>query len=127
MAISFTMIPKKNMLVQPPQINYYPCAVMQGETTLDTLAEILSKRSTLSNADIYATLVGLTEVVGEELASGRIVRLADLGSFQVSLQGTAAASTKPNGKDRIKKARLLFKPGKNLKTMLKDLMYKRLR
>ncbi len=126
MAISFKMLPKKNMLLNPPQIRYYPIAVSQGETTISQLSEIISSRSTVTKADIYASLISLTEVIGEELAKGRIVRLLELGSFQITLQGLPAESSEAIGKSNIKNGRIVFKPGQKLKKMLQSLDYKRL-
>ncbi len=42
MAIQFKMVPKKNILVSPPQIKYYPCALHEGEEDLDILAEMVA-------------------------------------------------------------------------------------
>jgi len=123
MAISFKMIPKKNTLVHPPVMKYYPCAITQGETNLDSLSEIMASRSTLSKPDIYATLIGLTEVMGEELSAGRIVRLGSMGSFQVTLQGLPADQPNIKGKSFIKKARIIYKPAKELKRMLQNLSF----
>ncbi len=126
MAISFKMIPKKNTLVNPPVVKYYPCAISQGETNLDSLSEIMASRSTLSKPDIYATLIGLTEVMGEELSAGHIVRLGSMGSFQVSLQGLPADRPNIRGKSFIKKARIIYKPAKDLKRMLQNLSFTRI-
>jgi hypothetical protein len=51
MAVNFKMVPKKNILVSPPQVKYYPCAIHKGEEDLDSLAELVSSQSSMSKAD----------------------------------------------------------------------------
>ena len=121
------MVPKKNNLVSPPQIKYYPCAIHEGEDDLDSLADIVSSQSTISKADCYGVIMALTKVIGESLSDGRIVRIDSLGSFQITLQGLPAESPDELGKATIKGANIIYKPSKNMKKMLNGLIYKRLR
>ncbi len=127
MSIAFKMVAKQNNIANPPQIKYYPCAVNQGAVNLNSLANEVARRSSLTKADCYAAIISLIEVMSEELAEGRIVNLGDLGSFKLTLQGLPADSPDPLGKDKIKKARIVFKPARPLKKMLAILRYKRLR
>lgn len=121
------MVAKKNTLVTPPQIKYYPCAVHNGEITLDDLATTVASQSTVSRADCYAVIIAMTQAVGEALTQGKIVKIDNLGTFQITLQGTAAATPDDLGKVNIKKANLVFRPAGYLKNVLKKLTYKRLR
>ena len=34
MPVKFKMLPKKNTLVSPPEVKYYPCAIHKGEEDL---------------------------------------------------------------------------------------------
>ena len=63
MAVTYKMIPKKNVLVSPPEVNYYPCAVSQGDATLEDLAEMVAERSTMSKADCYGVIVDLHKLL----------------------------------------------------------------
>ncbi|WP_162126132.1 HU family DNA-binding protein [Flavobacterium phycosphaerae] len=127
MAVTFKMIPKKNMQVSPPEVKYYPCAVSQGRVDLDTLSQIVASRSTVSEADCYGVIVGLTRAIGESLLNGHIVDIDFLGSFALTLQGTAADSEADLGKANIKKTKVIFSPSKGLKSRLKEISFKRLR
>ena len=126
MAVTYKMIPKKNVLVSPPEVNYYPCAVSQGDATLDDLAEMVAERSTMSKADCYGVIVGLTQVIGEALSEGKIVKLDHLGSLKITLQGTPSATLENSFKTRIKKVRLVYKPSSQLKKKLGLLTFKRI-
>jgi predicted histone-like DNA-binding protein len=127
MAIQFKMVPKKNILVSPPQIKYYPCAIHKGEEDLDSLAEIVASRSTVSKADCYGVIIGLTEVISEALAAGSIVRIDSLGSFQITVQGTPADTLEELGTANIKGSKIKFNPSKRMKSKLKNLVFKRVR
>ena len=127
MAVSFKMVPKKNNLVSPPETKYYPCAVHQGEDDLDRLAAIVVSQSTMSRADCYGVIISLTKAIGESLAAGRIVKIDNLGTFQITLQGLPADSPADLGKSSIKSAKIINKPSRNLKQVVKQLSYKRIR
>ena len=127
MAVQFKMVPKKNILVSPPQIKYYPCAIHKGEEDLDSLAEIVASRSTVSKADCYGVIIGLTEVISEALAAGSIVRIDSLGSFQITVQGTPADTLEELGTANSKGSKIKFNPSKRMKSKLKNLVFKRVR
>lgn len=121
------MVPKQNNIASPPQINYYPCAVSKGEVDLEYLAEIIASRSTVTVADCYGVLVGMSQVVGEELAKGNIVKIERLGTFALTLKGKGTNEPEKLNKSTILGAKILFKPARNFKKLLQNLKYKRLR
>jgi predicted histone-like DNA-binding protein len=127
MSVQFKMIPKQNNLASPPEINYYPCAVSKGEVSLDDLAKIIASRSTMSRADCYGVVMALTDVIGEALANGNIVKIENLGTFKLNLLGTPAATAEALGKSNIKGAKINYKPSRELKDKVKRITYKRMR
>jgi predicted histone-like DNA-binding protein len=127
MAVHFKMVAKQNNLASPPEIKYYPCAVHQGETDLNTLANLIASRSTMSKADCYGVIIALTEAITQELKQGRIVKIDNLGTFQLTLQGIAADTIDALGKSNIKKPRIVYKASKEIKNKLNEITYKRLR
>ncbi len=127
MAVHFKMIPKKNNLVSPPEVKYYPCSVSQGEVTLEDLSRIVASRSSMSKADCYGVIIALSEAIGESLTNGNIVKIEPLGTFQLNIAGTAAEKEEELGKAAIKSAKISYKPSKQLKSRLKKITYKRIR
>ena len=127
MAVQFKMVLKQNNLASPPEVKYYPCAVSQGEVNLDDLSKIIANSSTMSRADCYGVIMAMSEVIGQQLLQGRIIRIDNLGTFSLTLQGTAADSPEPLGKSNIKKAKMLFQPSKDIKEVLKKIEFKRVR
>ena len=127
MAVHFKMVARQNNLANPPEIKYYPCAVSQGETDLDALAEIVAGSSTMSKADCYGVIIALTEAMGQALMQGRIVKINSLGTFQFTLHGTAAETPDALGKANIKGGKVVYKPSDTLKKKLNEAEFKRLR
>ncbi len=127
MAVHFKMVPKKNIMVTPTEIKYYPCAVSQGKVDLNTLANKVASQSTMSKADCYGVIVGLTQVIADELADGNIVEIDSLGSLKLTLQGTPADSDAELGKANITKINVVYRPSKELKEKLKETTFKRIR
>lgn len=127
MAVQFKMVPKQNNLVSPPEVKFYPCAVSKGNVNLDDLAKVISSRCTISKADCYGVISALSDVIGEALSDGKIVKIQNLGSFQLSLLGTASDEENSLGKANIKSARIVYRPSKDLKAKIKGITYKRMR
>lgn len=127
MPVEFKMVAKQNNLVSPPEVKYFPCAVSKDEVDLDNLADIISSRSTMSKADCYGVIIALTETIGDALTNGSIVKLKSLGTFRLTLQGTAANTVDDLGKSNIKGAKVIYKPSKEINSKLKEVTYKRVR
>ena len=98
-----------------PQIKYYPFAIHFGEDDLDSLADIAASQSTISKADCYGVIVALTKAIGESLAEGRIVRIHNLVSFQITLQGLPADTLDELGITNIKGAKIIYNPSSYMK------------
>lgn len=127
MPVQFKMVPKQNNLVSPPEVKYYPCAVSKGELNLKDLAKIIASRSTVSKADCYGVVMALSDIIGQSLLNGQIIKIDSLGTFSLTLTGTAADSPEPLGKKNIKKAQINYKPSKELKEYINKAEYKRIR
>lgn len=121
------MVPKKNNLASPPETKYYPCAVHQGVVGLNRLSSIVASQSTVSRADCYAVIVALTQAIADSLSQGNIVKIDELGTFRITLQGLPADSPDDIGKSNIKGAKIIYKPAQDFKENLKKMTYKRIR
>ncbi len=114
-------------MVSPPVVKYYPCAVHQGEETLESLSEFVAMSSSMTVGDCYGVILNLTHAISDALAQGRIVKIDTLGSFQLTIKGTAADSPEPLGKNNINGVNVIYKPSKNFKKRLKTVDFKRVR
>ena len=77
MAVKYTVSEMGNPLQPQQPKKWYATAKSASETKLRELAKEIAARSTVSPADTQAVLVALTEVLVENLANGKIVRLGE--------------------------------------------------
>jgi predicted histone-like DNA-binding protein len=121
MAIKYVLGEKGNPLNSLLPKKWYATAKSTGVINLRTLGKEIAARSTVSAADTQAVLVALTEVMVEHLADGKIVRLGDVGSFQVSIGSEGAETAAKFNTSLIKTKKVAFRPGIDLKEMLNNL------
>ena len=126
MAVKYSVTEKGNPLQPEQPKKWYANAKSAGDVTLRALGKEIAARSTVSPADTQAVLVALTEVLTEHLSDSKIVRLGDFGAFQVSV-GSAGAETEAKfNASLIKSGKVVFRPGIDIKDMLKNLKYEKL-
>nr|WP_315146012.1 HU family DNA-binding protein [uncultured Flavobacterium sp.] len=126
MAVPFT-VTKKNIPSKPnPIIAYYPRVAKSGVLDLEALSERISDSCSVTESDCNAVVISLVKEITRALEQGNIVRLGQLGSFQISVQSTSSPTPDEVDKSNIKRSSIVFRPGKRLKTMLKQLVFKKL-
>ena len=125
MSVKYKVLPRKNPQDMTAPEKFYAAAIADGEVDLDKLAEQISYQCTVTESDCYAVLLSLERNIISELEQGRIVKLGRLGNFQigVSSQGKDTAAEVTSG--AIVKTRILFRPGKRLRSLLKDLSFRK--
>jgi predicted histone-like DNA-binding protein len=126
MAVLFKTIQRKN----PQDLNapgqYYALAVRNGEVDLDKLSALISDGSTVRQNDVYAVLIGLVNVIISQLQDGRTIRLGKLGSLAVSISSEGKPLEEEVNAASIKKARINYRPEKELQNMLKILKFEKM-
>lgn len=99
--------------------------VTRGTTTTEKLAEDIHSRSTLSIADVMATLVSLGEVITDRLKEGERIYIKGLGYFQMTLQCPPAKTAKEIRAESIKFKSVAFRPEAELKKELRSTRFVR--
>ena len=125
MAIKFKTQPRKNPQDMVAPEKFYAAAIGNGETDMEALAEMISYQSTLTDTDCYAVLRSLEHNIINELNQCRIVKLGSLGNFQVGLSSEGKATPEEVTAVDVKKSRIIFRPGKKLRTLLKTVNYQK--
>ena len=110
--------------VQAPQ-KFYAKAVSNGRTDLKRLAKLVAMQCTVNRADCLAVLAALEDNIIMELQDGRIVQLGELGTFQLGVSSTGSVTSEEVNSNSVKKARLNFRPGEEMKKMLNNLSYRK--
>jgi predicted histone-like DNA-binding protein len=126
MSIKYKVSEKGNPLQPQQPKKWYANTKSTGDVSLKALGKEISHRSTVSSADTQAVLIALTEVLIEHLSDGKIVRLGDVGAFQVSISSEGAEKEEKFVSSMIKSSKVIFRPGVDVKEMLKNLKFEKI-
>ena len=102
---------------------YYASPLYTGKTNLKKMGTKLSNGSTLTKTDTMAVLIGLVDLIAEELKDGKIVELGGLGSFRISINSAGEETIEKVTSNSIKKTKVLFRPGGELQESLSGLNF----
>lgn len=105
---------------------YYAASQSNGELTLAGMSKRIEQMCTVNGADIRAVVYAMVEVMILEMADGKIVRLGELGSLRVNISSDGVEKEEDVKASTIRSAKVVFTPGKDLKTMLETLTYEKL-
>lgn len=125
MSVKYKILGKKNPQDISAPEKFYANAIGDGEVNMDTLAEMISYQCTVTESDCYAVLISLEKNIISELEQGRIIKLGRLGNFQVGISSLGKETAEEVNSSAITKTRVLFRPGKRLRSMLNDLSFRK--
>ena len=125
MSVKFKVVSRKNPQDLLAPAKFYATAIGDGDVDLDTLAAMISLQCTVTEADCYAVLVSLEKNIIGELGQGRIVKLGRLGNFQVGISAEGKVTPEEVISSTITKTRIKFRPGKKMRSFLKDVTFKK--
>ena len=120
-SVSPRMIPSEKGT--PPK--FYGHVQARGDVSLREMSERIQQTCTVHKSDVYAVLVALEDVITDALRGGEIVRLGDLGTFQIGISSKGGVTEEDYDESLIKKARINFRPGTALSGILGSLTYKK--
>ena len=121
--VTYSVSPRVNPQKKDEAPKFYAQVQANGDCTIREMAERIQASCTVTKADVYAVLVALEDVIIEALQNGEIVRLGDLGSFQIGISGKGAPTEEEHTSALIKKARINFRPGGVLSSILGSLNF----
>ncbi len=125
MSISFKANPKLNPQDRTAPPRYYATVVHKAQVNIDELSELIADKSTVSRADTYAVIISMLEQVMKDLAAGRSVVLGKLGKLSISVQSEGMPTPEELTSAQIKKAKIIYRPGIELRDMLSTLKYEK--
>ena len=121
--VTYSVVPRYNPREKNAPPKYYAQAQASGDVSLREMSQRIQSTCTVTKADVYAVLIAMEDVITEALKSGEIVRLGDLGTFQIGLSGKGAVTEDDYDTSLIEKARINFRPGFALAGALTSLTY----
>jgi len=125
MSVKFRTIKRKNLQDPTAPPKHYAIVHSQDVTDIDGLAALIADKSTISRPDVYAVIIALLETIIKELEAGRSVKLGKLGTFALSVNSGGTDKADDVTGALIKKARVIYRPGMEIKDMLKILKYEK--
>lgn len=121
--VTYSVVPRINPREKSDPPKYYAQAQASGDVNIREMSERIQLTCTVTKADVYAVLVAMEDVIIDALKSGEIVRLGDLGTFQIGVSGKGTLTEEEYDSSLIQKARINFRPGIALSGMLTTLSY----
>ena len=125
MAVKYNVIQKAYPGDPTGPKKFYANSIADGEVSLRNLSKEIAQTSSISESDVYATLIDLAKMLSKHLSDGKIVRLGDFGSFQISISSEGVDTANKVNSTLIKSAKILFRPGLDLRDTLATLKYEK--
>ena len=123
--VTYSVAPRINPRDKDAAPKYYGRVQANGDVNIREMSERIQQSCTVHKADVQAVLLGLEDGIIDALKNGEIVRLGDLGTFQIGISSKGAATEEDYDVSLIKKARINFRPGMALAGILTSLTYQK--
>ena len=128
MSVLYEVVPKGQPgVVGGGTIKYYAKIVRQEPINMREFADEIAERSTLTTPVVYTMLECLLDRMHYHMKAGRPIKLGDFGSFSPSLSSKPEDVPEGVNKDSISKVKILFRPGKVLRSRLDSLDFRKMR
>ena len=121
--VTYSVSPRINPRDKEAAPKYYGHVQASGDIDIREMSERIQATCTVHKSDVFAVLVALEDVITDALKSGEIVRLGDLGTFQIGISSKGAETEEDFSDALIQKARINFRPGSALVGCLSNLTF----
>lgn len=118
--LNLNIVSRPNPQDREADPKFYAQANATGKTDLKRLAHLVSHQSTVRKGDCYAVITSLLHNIIDELKQGRIVKLDELGSFQLGVQSSGVDTADEVNPSLVKDLRIKFRPDADLKVALNN-------
>jgi predicted histone-like DNA-binding protein len=125
MSIRFRTIQRINLKDPAAPRKWYAIVEQKDKIGIDRLSEKLAAESIVSRADANAVLTALLDTMLRELKEGTPIELGKLGTISISLSSKGMDTENEVTSASVKNAKLLYRPGKEIKDMLRNLKFEK--
>jgi len=116
--IAFKSVQRHNPLDPEAPNKFYAIPVYRSHVNLKELSDEVAEKSSLTRGDCYNVIQNFLSSIKKALNKGDIVKLDDLGTFRITLSSSGKDASEDLSSVDIKRARIRFTPGEELKGML---------
>jgi len=117
------LVEKVNPLAPEEAPKYYASAIHDARVELDDLATMVADRCSMRRADVHGVLVGLMDIIPDQLLEGKIVALGKLGSFYAAVSSDGIENKDDRSVTMIRGTNIRYRPTKELSKQLRMLEY----
>ena len=121
--VTYSVSPRINPRDKDATPKFYGHVQASGDVNLREMAERIQQTCTVHKSDVFAVLVALEDTITDALKGGEIVRMGDLGTFQIGISSKGALTEDDYDDSLITKARINFRPGSALVGILSNLSF----
>ena len=100
---------------------FLPVKQKQETLTLRDFARRISRESTVSSMDAMAVLEGLLQIIPDEIANGKIIKLGDFGTFRSTIPSEPAITKEEFHVSKIKGLNVRFRPAKEFTKQISNI------
>ena len=127
MSLKFTVVARKNLSKGAPEDSklFYAQARQMGTVGIDELCDEIAETCTLTSADLKCALDRLAWSIAKHAKEGRSVQVGELGTFRMSISSKGVETEEQMNATLIRKANLLFYPGKRLRSARKEARFEK--
>ncbi len=111
---------EKRHNVATGQKEYFPKIVRNKTRTTKNIAELLAHRTTLTEAEVYSFLAGLSDFLIERICDSYVVRLKGFGTFSPAIKARPQATAKDVKASTITTKTVNFRPCASLRQTLQS-------
>ena len=115
--LKYSVICRKNPVNS--DVKFYAQAATPEPLEIDKLSEMIAQNCTLTRHDIVACLSAFQEQLINALQEGRSVRLADLGSFRVTMHSIGTVTEDAFSVGNIHRLSIRFVPSTKLRRSIR--------
>lgn len=123
MAVSYQLEERENKLSEGKEKKFYARCVQNGVLSFEEICAIISDRGTATKGDALVVIDGFLHTMIQGLREGKIIDLGDFGRFQISVSSQGAEKKEEFTQANITHRRILFRPGRALRDMVKTLQF----
>jgi predicted histone-like DNA-binding protein len=123
--IKYSLKERINPIDLTAQNKLYPIKQSQEELTLRDFAKRISRESTVSMMDAMAVLEGLLQIIPDEIANGKIIKLGEFGTFRTTLSAEGVDTAEAFTVSKIKRLNVRFRPAREFRNLLANVKYEK--
>ncbi|WP_075557938.1 HU family DNA-binding protein [Parabacteroides timonensis] len=128
MSVRYKLVLRKDLSKDAPAgaQKYYASVNNNGTLPFKQMCQSIAAYSTASPGDVKVVLDGLMFFMKDALLRGEIVQMGDVGNFQINVGSRGVATAKEFKAALIRKPRIVFRPGVELKEILDKVSFERI-